>query len=64
MPQGQAKKPYLGKPKITDLGDWSTAEEKIRERALAQGMRPEEIEILLDEIREARKINLKSTDDT
>jgi hypothetical protein len=63
VPPKTDKKPY-SKPKITDLGDWLTAEEKIRERALALGMQPGEIEILLEELKEARKNNLKSSDDS
>lgn len=64
MPQAEAKKaklPYK-KPTITDLGPWPEAEEKIRERALSQGMPLEEIERLLDKIREARKTAHKTTD--
>lgn len=69
MPQEEAKKAKIPheklaeKPKITALGLWTEAEEKLRERALAQGMSLEEVESLLDEIREARKADLKSTDD-
>jgi hypothetical protein len=58
----KAKIPYK-KPTITDLGLWSEGgEEKLRERALAQGMPLEEIESLLDKIREARKRDHKTTD--
>ena len=58
------KKPTIADlPAITNLGLWAEAEGKVRERALAQGMSAEEIESLLDEIREARKTNLKSNDD-
>ena len=62
MSTEKGKKPYF-KPKVTDLGDWPTAEEKIREKALGQGMNHREIEILLNELREARKRKLKSGDD-
>ena len=67
MPQEQAKKakkPYV-KPEITDLGNWPMAEGKIREWALAQGIHPQKIEILLDDIRQTRKrTSSKSTGDT
>jgi hypothetical protein len=50
-----APKRRLPKPKITSLSKWPIAEIEIRERALAQGVKPEEIELLLADIREARK---------
>ena len=65
MPREDAKKakiPYK-KPTLTEFGPWPDAEGKIRERALAQGMTHEEIEVLLDRIREATKANVKSTDE-
>ncbi len=63
MSQEKAKIPYK-KPTLTDLGWWPQAEEKIRERAVAQGMSAAEIESLLDEFRQPRKGEGKSIDES
>jgi hypothetical protein len=57
VPHEELKKEKIPheKPKITNLGSWPTAEKKIIEREIDQGIPPEDIETLLDEIREARK---------
>ena len=49
-----ASESKLPLPAVIDLGEWPMAEEPIRQRALAQGMPAEEVELLLDEIRKAR----------
>jgi hypothetical protein len=65
MPAQEGKKPTKAykKPEITDLGRWPEAENRIRERALAQGMPSEDVEILLNELREARRVGQDSADD-
>lgn len=53
MPQPARKKAY-NTPQLTSFGKWPWIEKKIREWARDHGIPPEEIEIFLDETRNAR----------
>jgi len=64
MPQQREKKANsstseLSAPQITDLGKLPSVEEEIRRRLRDHDVPAEEIELLLDEIRESRKALLE-----